>query len=530
MKKLLNLQAPRKPVAPPVYRPQATPKVMQPKMANGALNRSMQAAPPVYRPQPTPLVLQTKISSAHGPQAGQVTQPRRPPAAPAVYRPEPNGIAQPKIAYRPPATAVGAQAKMTGSSQVKTHPAVPPVYRPQPVPKVLQTKKDNKQQFGPRQQEQKRIGRPGSMPGAIQRQTGNVVQRDVDVASALKTENAQYMIVPSDTSVLYSEVDAPEPKPSGLYTRMNDRTSSKPHRRLYAWIPNVRFLSKEEQQASPSESKPGSYEYTTKGSFLNTTHRFSLSQLGQQIEDPPESGQRPTIGALGKNDCYAWADTLQNMMMLTEEMAGRAVTSTGRTRKNVHVSNPNSPADLRIEVGDMMRHLYINAKCKYHAATVVAKDGNSLVTLEGHVSKNITKPEFHIRGGVVDFADEAIRLGHGDEVEITPLETLNPETTASELGAFSKRYQRMTRADANDRGAVELAHQTASSNIGITFTNEVSRRRDELRRRREAEERQKARFQAVYEADRRIFLENERRRGLGIPLIPIGYTSFPSIE
>lgn len=79
----------KQPVAPPVYRPQPAPKAVQPKLANTAQSRApliaspvyrpeakkfvqpkmttaqtpkLTKAPPVYRPQPTPKVLQTKKS------------------------------------------------------------------------------------------------------------------------------------------------------------------------------------------------------------------------------------------------------------------------------------------------------------------------------------------------------------------------------------------------------------------------------------------------------------------------------------
>ena len=56
---------PRIPVAPPVYRPQPVPKVLQTKKAHTAQSGAVQkrvtpAAPPAYRPQPVPKVLQQK--------------------------------------------------------------------------------------------------------------------------------------------------------------------------------------------------------------------------------------------------------------------------------------------------------------------------------------------------------------------------------------------------------------------------------------------------------------------------------------
>lgn len=95
-KTAVSAQSVKRPVAPPVYRPQQGTKAVQPKMA--------QAAPPVVH---------AKVNAARL-------------AAPAVYRPQ--NRSQP------------VQAKTASAAQVKKPPVVPPVYRPQPTPKVLQTK------------------------------------------------------------------------------------------------------------------------------------------------------------------------------------------------------------------------------------------------------------------------------------------------------------------------------------------------------------------------------------------------------
>lgn len=57
----------RKPVAPPAYRPQPVPKVLQRKAMNtpaaGAAKPSRVSAPPVYRALPTPKILQRKTTT-----------------------------------------------------------------------------------------------------------------------------------------------------------------------------------------------------------------------------------------------------------------------------------------------------------------------------------------------------------------------------------------------------------------------------------------------------------------------------------
>lgn len=83
-------QKPKQPVAPPVYRPQPAPKVLQRKMAttHQPANQTKPApvAQPAYRPQPTPKVLQAKPSVL---QPKTETGAGMPPAAPAPYRPQP---------------------------------------------------------------------------------------------------------------------------------------------------------------------------------------------------------------------------------------------------------------------------------------------------------------------------------------------------------------------------------------------------------------------------------------------------------
>lgn len=61
------------PTAPPVYRPQPVPKVLQRKTANESKAHEVKV-PPAYRPQPTPRVLQAKARPAAGRPASSVVQ------------------------------------------------------------------------------------------------------------------------------------------------------------------------------------------------------------------------------------------------------------------------------------------------------------------------------------------------------------------------------------------------------------------------------------------------------------------------
>lgn len=106
------------------------PTALQPKTSAAPQTRQVPTAPPAYRPQPVPKVLQTKMSALHQP----ITQPGRvgnKPGAPAAYRPQPAfKVAQPK-------TPSGQQPH---ASKATPQPVAPPAYRPQRTPRVLQTK------------------------------------------------------------------------------------------------------------------------------------------------------------------------------------------------------------------------------------------------------------------------------------------------------------------------------------------------------------------------------------------------------
>jgi hypothetical protein len=115
-----------------MYRPQPTRGAVQAKMATAQLhvNKTKTAAPPVYRPQPPPKVLQKK-SVRNGPATSVGTKPASP-AAPPVYRPQP----PPKVLQRKSVR----NGPATSGATKPVRPAAPPVYRPQPMPKVVQKK------------------------------------------------------------------------------------------------------------------------------------------------------------------------------------------------------------------------------------------------------------------------------------------------------------------------------------------------------------------------------------------------------
>jgi hypothetical protein len=113
-----------------------TPVVAQLKTTAPAAKRPV--APPAYRPQPTPKVLQTKRS----PSAPQSVQTPRQPVAPPVYRPEAKKTIQQKAApqrklptaapvYRPEQKRI-VQPKISPATRAHTPPQVPRVFSPPP--------------------------------------------------------------------------------------------------------------------------------------------------------------------------------------------------------------------------------------------------------------------------------------------------------------------------------------------------------------------------------------------------------------
>jgi hypothetical protein len=89
--------------------PASTP--VHAKITNGVVNLKQPIAPPVYRPQPVPKVLQAKRPPGQNLQPGSA--PRQP-VAPPVYRPEAKKIVQPKSIL-----------------SLRKSPTPPPAYRPE---------------------------------------------------------------------------------------------------------------------------------------------------------------------------------------------------------------------------------------------------------------------------------------------------------------------------------------------------------------------------------------------------------------
>jgi hypothetical protein len=118
LKTPVSAQSVKQPVAPPVYRPQPTPKVLQKKQSASApqpvQTPRQPVAPSVYRPEVKKMV-QLKIASP---------QHRKSPTAAPVYRPEQKQIVQPK---------------MSSAAPPHTPPRVSRISIPQPKPVKAQT-------------------------------------------------------------------------------------------------------------------------------------------------------------------------------------------------------------------------------------------------------------------------------------------------------------------------------------------------------------------------------------------------------
>jgi hypothetical protein len=285
----------------------------------------------------------------------------------------------------------------------------------------------------------------------------------------------------NNAGVLYSTLDAAPPKPYGLYARGEDQGFWGEHWiPLNSWTPNVRFLNRTEAQAEPIVAKPGAYEYKTSGS--SGTKTYTIDGLKREVYDPkPGLDGAPVVGAFGKNDCNIWATTLQNL--IAEE---KLYLTNGQDQpRTVNVESKDDSGKLDVQVGERMKHLFQGSSCNYHAATVVAKDGVSLVTLEANVVKDLSRPEFYIHKGLAGFAAEGIQDKLGDKVEVVPLTSLTYEGVLSERETREDRFGKFSEIDPdfwrqNEKRQYNYRGRLVGD-IGITWTAE-KQRRDELAR------------------------------------------------
>ncbi len=282
--------------------------------------------------------------------------------------------------------------------------------------------------------------------------TSDTVQRAFDTSSFLKTKNGQYMVDSARDKYLFSKEDADAPMPTGLYHMKTDQESTS-KAIIKVWIPNVKFTSQTERAFIAKSKTTGAGKFTKKKTFGKDEHLDLTPKMDSVSSVNTPKGYLPaTTGAFGKNDCNVFATRLQNMIA-HEKMVTQGGLNYPKPVRKIANTSTASKEELKVGVGDKMVHMYPKTeKCKYHAATIVAKDGPSTVTLEGHVSKDLEKPQFHIRNGVKGFVkDNDTKVvshlfgsstkesrGLGGKVEISPLESvLNPE---SEKKRGDQRY------------------------------------------------------------------------------------------
>ena len=422
-------QPPMRPHFPPPANLTAS-RIGQAKTAN------RQAAPLPYRPQVAPK------------------------AAPAVYRPQAVQRVQAKNAVVPGKAAMPGARPPIGPPAYRPQPihaAPPPVYRPAPV----------------------RMAQP--FPAGKQR-NAPTVQRWVNLANSDLSANGRYIVEKTNPTVLYSTKDAAAPSPLGLYARGKDKGywghSGFSPVKLNSWTPNVRFLSRAEAQGEPL-SKPGFYEYKTKGMLGGSTETYSIEGLQSEVRNPLSGlDGPPTFGVLGKNDCNIFASTLQNLMYRERgalyEMEGRKATRT------VEVESPSTNAtDLDVQVGDRMKHVFQGSDCRYHAATVVAKDGVSAVTLEANVAYDRARPLFYIHKGLAGFAAEGIHDKLGDKVDVIPVGSLTYQEAEDEWETRSSRFENFSNINPVFWGFENETYSYRGrllGDLGVTWTTEKTRR------------------------------------------------------
>ena len=147
--------------------------------------------------------------------------------------------------------------------------------------------------------------------------------------------------------------------------------------------------------------------------------------LPRGAQDQPEGA----MYIIGKNDCRAFASRLQEL---------------------IGASADGSASD---EVGDRWQHNVSNEKGNSvgeHAATVVAQDGQSRVTLEANVDKDLTKPQFAMYGGSADFVETNKQ---GDERWQDPSYRHNVDVTPMKRGeAAQTEYARLVSQGTKQEG------------------------------------------------------------------------------
>lgn len=324
------------------------------------------------------------------------------------------------------------------------------------------------------------------------------VQRVIDTSTFKKSEHHRYLIDPANTNILYSYRDTLPPEPLELYHKTQDLEKTS-QRKLYIWTPNTRFLGKKEKNILERGNRveKGAYQ---QNKFLKSAN-LDVNALQNNLENVEPSITLPaTIGMFGKNDCGKFATQLQELIIYKKMMEQNEGVSIGKKQIQNSVSQLNNE-EAALNVGDQILHRYPNREsCSHHAATTVAKDGETLITLEAHVGKDLKHPQFHMRNGVKGFVeDNNTKVSKsffgkekrknrklGDDVLLTKYEDkLKDESDSKEvirlrnsLQASQESYHMMKEenfdknSNASDSDDYQhLAQYGMTHNLGLTFTN-----------------------------------------------------------
>ena len=252
-----------------------------------------------------------------------------------------------------------------------------------------------------------------------------VIQRVVNAATAEQSVNSQYFIDPASRQVLYSDTNATDPLPTGLYSRGNDALNNLAQTPLFSWTPNVRLFSNSEAitagtnrtQQVPSDSLCGLAGMLgfTKDIPDHTLEDGLIGNLQGQITGLPNA---PTRGVIGKNDCREFANYLHHAI-------GEEVVAPNTA--------PRGHQETRL--GDRMGHTLTDPNdCPFHYATIVATDAASKVTLEANAGFNLTAPEFFIRNGITGFMNaNNATFNNGQNHTITGIETSSQVSHLADL-------------------------------------------------------------------------------------------------
>jgi hypothetical protein len=250
---------------------------------------------------------------------------------------------------------------------------------------------------------QRRIG--NQAVGQLLRQgapASAIVQRDVPWKGLIKTKEKELYGIPRQGAMdLVSKAGAPPPKPVGLYTQTRDVTDDGALATI--WTPNVIFMQKKEVDPTGRDSdvdefgKPALAKWQLEA--LAKIRDFEATLLTAQKGSARSDWKGPSLGILGLNDCAGWAHRLRGLIGEEERRARKLARPKENTpRVPFNLGLKGDPDSLPpVGVGDTMTQQLFGDEVgsNYHAATVVASDTSTIVTLEAHVEKSLRAPVFH---------------------------------------------------------------------------------------------------------------------------------------